>query len=254
MKASMIFSLAKNDFKAKYAGSAFGSFWAFLSPLVTVLIYWFVFQVAMKSNKIGDAPYILWLISGIAPWFFFSEALMAATTSMRDYSFLVKKTKFSYEYLPCIRIISALFVHVFFVALVYIISVVFGYSPKFSNIQFAYYMACLCALTYVLGQILAILNVYFKDVASVVNVLIQLGFWITPIFWDINNLSGRVKTMFAANPLFYIVRGYRDAFIYGKNPIDYPLDGICFWCIIILLFCIGNKLLKSAKSEIPDLV
>ena len=62
----MLLSLAKNDFKAKYAGSALGTIWAFTNPVITVLIYWFVFQVAFGNGDVGDVPYVLWLVSGIA--------------------------------------------------------------------------------------------------------------------------------------------------------------------------------------------
>ena len=60
----MLLSLAKNDFKAKYAGSALGAVWAFISPVITILIYWFVFQVAFRSAPVGNVPYVLWIVSG----------------------------------------------------------------------------------------------------------------------------------------------------------------------------------------------
>ena len=75
----LIWKLAKNDFKTRYAGSYLGIVWAFVQPVITVLLYWFVFSVALPSRAVavkGDItiPYILWLIAGIVPWFFFSEA------------------------------------------------------------------------------------------------------------------------------------------------------------------------------------
>ena len=71
----LIWSLAKNDFKTKYAGSYFGTIWAFIQPIVTVLVYWFVFQKGLKSPDISmgqgvEVPFVLWLIAGIVPWFF----------------------------------------------------------------------------------------------------------------------------------------------------------------------------------------
>ena len=73
----LIWKLAINDFKTRYAGSYLGIFWAFVPPVITVLLYWFVFGVVMPNratNIRGDMelPYILWLIVGIVPWFFFS--------------------------------------------------------------------------------------------------------------------------------------------------------------------------------------
>ena len=81
----MIFNLAKNDFKTKYAGSYLGIIWAFVQPVVTILLYWFVFQVGFRSRPLGDYPFVLWLTAGLVPWFFFSDAWNGATNSMLEY-------------------------------------------------------------------------------------------------------------------------------------------------------------------------
>ena len=85
----LIKSLSKNDFKNKYASSYLGIVWGFISPLVTIVVYWFVFQVGFRSQDVGDVPYVLWFIAGIIPWFYFSEALPSATYAFLEYSYLV---------------------------------------------------------------------------------------------------------------------------------------------------------------------
>ena len=67
----LIMNLAKNDFKTKYAGSYLGIVWAFVQPIVTILVYWFVFSVGLKAGNVSDYPFVLYLVSGIVPWFFF---------------------------------------------------------------------------------------------------------------------------------------------------------------------------------------
>ncbi len=87
--------LARNDFGMRFAGSFFGIVWAFIQPIVTVLLYVFVFQVAFKANPTnGDYPYVLWLIAGLSPWLFFSESVVNATNCFLEYSYLVKKVVF----------------------------------------------------------------------------------------------------------------------------------------------------------------
>lgn len=66
----MLYFLSVNDFKTKYAGSYLGVIWAFVQPVVTVLIYWFVFEVGFRSGSVHSVPFILWLVAGIVPWFF----------------------------------------------------------------------------------------------------------------------------------------------------------------------------------------
>ena len=67
----LILSLSKNDFKTKYAGSYLGIVWAFIQPVVTIMVYWFVFTVGLKAGDMAEYPFVLYLISGIVPWFFF---------------------------------------------------------------------------------------------------------------------------------------------------------------------------------------
>ena len=88
----LVMKLAKNDFKTRYAGSYFGTFWAFVQPVVTILVYWFVFSVGFRSNtdELG-VPFVLYLVAGIVPWFFFSDALSGGSNALLEYDYLVKK-------------------------------------------------------------------------------------------------------------------------------------------------------------------
>lgn len=87
----LIMNLAKNDFKTKYAGSYLGIVWAFVQPIVTILVYWFVFSVGLKAGNVSDYPFVLYLVSGIVPWFFFQDALNGGIKALMEYNYLLKK-------------------------------------------------------------------------------------------------------------------------------------------------------------------
>ena len=164
----LIWSLAKNDFKTKYAGSYFGVIWAFIQPIVTVLVYWFVFQKGLRSPDISmgegvEVPFVLWLIAGIVPWFFFSDAWGAGTNTLNEYSYLVKKVVFKISILPVVKMISALFVHIAFVALVVIIYCCYGQFPDVYYLQLFYYSFCLLVLVLGLSYATSAIVVFFKD-------------------------------------------------------------------------------------------
>ena len=89
----LIWNLSKNDFKTKYAGSYLGIVWAFVQPVVTILVYWFVFQVGFRSQEVVNFPFVLYLTCGMVPWFFFQDALNGGTTALIEYSYLVKKVE-----------------------------------------------------------------------------------------------------------------------------------------------------------------
>ena len=123
----LVAKLAKNDFKTRYAGSYLGIVWAFIQPVITILVYWFVFSVGFRSGT-GDlgVPFVLYLVAGIVPWFFFQDALIGGTNSLLEYNYLVKKVVFNISVLPVVKIISAMFVHAFFVLFTIILYAAYG--------------------------------------------------------------------------------------------------------------------------------
>ena len=138
---TLVMRLAKNDFKTKYAGSYLGIFWAFVQPVVTVLVYWFVFS-KLRSGMVREVPFILWLIAGLVPWFYFQDCMNTGCNALIEYSYLVKKVVFRIEVLPVVKIVSALFVHLFFIAVVLVLYTVMGHVPGITAIQIIYYTPC----------------------------------------------------------------------------------------------------------------
>ena len=81
---NLIWELSKNDFKKRYAGSSLGRVWAFVQPIVTVVLYYFVFGVVLPGRVPydNDVPYVVWLTAGLVPWFFFNEAVTTGANVM----------------------------------------------------------------------------------------------------------------------------------------------------------------------------
>ena len=139
-KRRLIGELAKADFKKRFVGSYFGIVWMFIQPIVTVAIYYFVFGVGFRSgDPIEGVPYVLWLVPGIVPWFFFSEALNTGTNCLQEYSYLVKKVVFRVEILPIIKMMSCLMVHLIFVLIMGALFLCFGWMPQIGWLQTMYY-------------------------------------------------------------------------------------------------------------------
>ena len=132
----LVAKLAKNDFKTRYAGSYLGIVWAFIQPVITILVYWFVFSVGFRSGT-GDlgVPFVLYLVAGIVPWFFFQDALNGGTNALMEYNYLVKKVVFKISVLPIVKMISALFVHAFFVVFSLVLCSLYGYTPSLATLQ-----------------------------------------------------------------------------------------------------------------------
>ena len=252
----LVLSLAKNDFKTKYAGSYLGIVWAFIQPIVTILVYWFVFSVGLKAGTVLDYPFVLYLVSGIVPWFFFQDALNGGTNALLEYNYLVKKVVFKISILPIVKIISALFVHVFFVAFALILCACYGYTPSVYTLQIIYYS--ICTFLFVLGLVYATsaIVIFFRDLTQIINIFLQVGVWLTPIMWDVNMLASHpwLIKVFKLNPMYYVVTGYRDSMLGHVGIWHHGAWTIYFWVVTILLFRLGSVIFKRLKPHFADVL
>lgn len=262
---SIVKRLSVNDFKAKFSGSYFGIFWAFMQPVVTVMIYVFVFQVGFRAQPTDNGyPYVLWLIAGIIPWFFFSESLTTATGCLIEYNYLVKKVVFKIEVLPVVKVISSLFVHIFFL---FFSLLIYCLNSKFVGLQFlqiGYYMfACIC-LVIAVSYITASIVPFFRDFQQIVNIVLQLGMWLCPIMWNETLLTSSQNQFISQvlvkilrfNPMYYIVQGYRSCFMGGENSWfwERPLLTVYFWIFVVVVFFLGQKIYKKLKVHFADVL
>lgn len=257
----LIFNLAKNDFKTKYAGSYLGIIWAFVQPIVTVLLYWFVFEKGLKAGGINtragiEIPFVLWLIAGLVPWFFFQDAVNGATNTLLEYNYLVKKVVFKISILPIVKIVSAFFVHVFFVIFMLVLYSVSGYFPGITAIQIVYYSFCVFALALGIGYITCAVVVFFRDLTQIIGIVLQVLMWMTPIMWNMDGmeLSPVLTTIFKLNPLYYIVNGYRSALINHAWFWEYPNQTIYFWLFTAVVFGVGVFVFKKLQIHFADVL
>lgn len=254
----MIWKLSRNDFKTKYAGSYFGILWAFVQPIVTTLIYVIIFQAGVKVQPTAAGyPYALVLISGIIPWFFFSEALLNSTNCFMEYSYLVKKVVFKISILPVVKVISSLFVHLFFVVLVFVIFLLFGKVPPIQFIQIFYYMFCTICFTLALAFLTSSIVPFFRDFGQIVSIGLQVWMWICPIMWDMNSYLGkhhRLMMLLKLNPFNYIVQGYRDCYMNGIWSWEHWKYTPYFWAVTLFLGWFGFRTFKKLRIHFSDVL
>lgn len=256
---ALIKELAKNDFKKKFAGSYFGILWAFVSPIVTICVYWFVFTIGMRgqSGDVNGYPFVLWLISGLVPWFLFSEIMTSGTNVLVEYTYLVKKIVFNVSILPVMKIVTATVIHFFFIGLMLVIFVATGHMPDLYMLQIIYYMFALWILSAACVFITSAVVVFFKDLTQVVTIFLQVFIWITPIMWQDATMLGShpvIAQIIRLNPMYYIVKGYRDAMINHEWFWENPQMTIYFWIVTLLLFVLGTSVFNRLKPHFADVI
>lgn len=251
---SVISALAWTDFKKRYAGSHLGAAWAFIQPVVTVAVFWFVFVFGVRAQPVQGVSFLVWLVCGLVPWFYFSEGLLSISNVLIEYSYLVKKIVFRIELLPFVKLLPALMIHLFFMILMLVVAVTSGVRPGWGLVQLFYYGIALTALVAAIGQLTVSVMPFFKDLGNVIGIFLQFGMWMTPIMWEQSKLPPDFHWIVFANPVTYIVDGYRDAVLSGSWFWEKPAQSLYFWLLVVILAVSGRILFKRLRPHFADVL
>lgn len=248
----LIVSMTRREISTQYVGSVLGFVWTFLHPMVMVCVFWFVFSVGFKSKPMGDVPFVVWLTAGMAPWFMFSDVLLGSVGIIVGNGHLIKKTLFPSQILSIIKLLSGTVTHLIFLSVLQGLILFQGMDISIFYLQVFYYYICLVVIVLGLSWAVSALNVFIRDIGQVVAVVVQVGFWATPIFWDINMMPPKIQFLLKLNPMYYIVQGYRETFISFKPFWSHPELTLYFWVCAICIFIGGASIFKKLKVQFAD--
>jgi len=250
----LILEMAKRDVASNHVGSFLGFFWTFINPLILICILWVVFSVGFKVAPAQGVAFAVWLTAGMAIWTMFAEVLNGSTGVIVSHSYLVKKVVFPLSILPVVKLISAFATHLAFVLILIVFIIIEGLPFSLYWFQSLYYLGAMAVFVLGISWLTASLNVFVKDTAQIVTVLMQIGFWATPVFWDIEIMPENLQFLFRSNPMFYVVQGYRDSFLYSV-PFWHRWElTLYFWGVTALVTVTGALVFQRLKPHFADVV
>jgi lipopolysaccharide transport system permease protein/teichoic acid transport system permease protein len=211
--------------------------WTFSHPVVLVLVLWVIFHFVFKVQPKNNVPFLVWLATGMAAWFVFADSVNGASSSVVANSNLVKRTLFPAQVLPVVKVVASMATHFIFLLVVLSLLLYEGMSISGYFLQFIYYLFCEVVLALGVGWAVSAFQVYVRDTQPIVDVTLRMGFWVTPIFWDIDMFPYRIQWVLKLNPMFYVVQGYRESFIYFCPFWYHPLQTVYFWTVAVSVFC-----------------
>ena len=254
LQKHLIVSMAKREVANQYVGSLLGFIWTFINPMVMIFVFWVVFSVGFRVQPKNDVPFVVWLTAGMAVWFVFADIVNGSSGLIVSNAHLIKKTLFHSHILPVIKMVSCLITHSIFLLVLVGLIVTQKMPFSFYFLQFLYYLLCMSVLALGISWIVSALNVFIRDVGQIVAVIIQMGFWATPIFWDIQMMPPKIQIIFKCNPMYYIVQGYRESFIYFTPFWSHPIQTLYFWSVSVTFFIAGALIFKKLKPQFPDVL
>lgn len=252
-----ILRLSIADLKKTYHGAALGWAWAVIKPVVTVFVYWFAIEIGLKKGgDINDCPYILWLISGIVPWFYISDAFTGGTDCIRRYSYLVTKMKYPIMTIPTFTNLAKFIINIILTCVTIIIFWICGYPPTIYMIQLPVYMLLMFMMSNAWALFAGMVSAIGKDFSNLIKSLTVAVFWLSGILWNIENVAdNKLLTRFLMlNPVTFISYGFRNCFVYKIWFFEEPkrLSYYLMWYLVIALLSIWAY--KKLYKEVPDVL
>lgn len=249
-----ILELARRDFISEHSGTILGVLWNYIQPLTYAFVVTLVFSVGLRQGKSGGVPFLPFLISGMIAWQFFSSGIAGLSHVIKAHSFLVRKGNFNLAILPLSKLLSLLAPHLAVIGATIGICWLIGYPPGLHTLQVIYYLAAASCLLLGLGWITSATSLFLEDVQNLVGVILQFGFWLTPIIWNIQIVPERYRWLFQLNPACYLVNGYRDSLILRVAFWEKPVETAYFWTITLSVMMLGGLVFRRLKPHFGEVL
>ena len=243
-------SNVQKEIRGKYKGSFLGVLWSFVNPLLQVLVYAIVFPFILKNTQ---ENYVVFLIIGVLPWTWFVTSISQGTFCILANAGIVKKVYFPREILPISVVTSGLIN--FLISCIIILIFLFGSGIGIS--PYIIFVPIIILIQYILSLgillITCSINVYIRDAEYIINFLINMLFYATPILYSPEIFNGSaIGWLFKINPLAVIITGYRDTLFYQTMPNLSSIFIVFIFSIIVFFIgmAVFRKLEKGFAEEV----
>lgn len=243
--------LTMREIKARYKQSFLGFFWVILQPLFQMIIMSFVFSNIMRFPNLG-VPYPIFLYTGLLPWIFFNTAIGSSMGALVENSALIKKIYFPREILILSTLLAKTFD--FFLAGIIFIALMIFFSVPFSAYMLFFFPILLIQFIFMYGLalLLSSLNLFYRDVQFLLNLILTLWFYLTPVIYATEFFPEHYRWIFKINPMSVFINAYRQVLLAGDLPNMGSLAvGIG---ISVGLFIISYKIFKKMEGTFADVV
>lgn len=250
-----LFRLARYELKSQHGGTFFGFLWNFFNPALQIFVYWFVFAIGLRrGNAIGGVPYIVWLVVGIICWYYMNQAMLGADMSIINFTDVLKRMKFPIAIVPTKTVASNFITHLCSMVIVFIVVLASGTKISSDIWLLPYFIFASTVFITGYGLLASTINVLFRDFHNLSNTALRFLFFISPVMWEPSGDNKLLAVIMKINPFAYILDGYRDCILYGRD-IAANLDAcIIFWVITVVMFVVGCVMHMRMRHKFIDLL
>lgn len=256
----LLLSLTWRDLRVRYKQSVLGLAWAVMLPLSLMLVFTFVFTRAIDATSIlqVDMPYALFAYTGLVPWTFFAMGLGGCVNSLTGNRNLVTKVYFPREVFP-LSCIASSFVDYLIATSVLVgllayfhLSGAWTFTPHWTLLLWPVVIGVQIVLMVGLGMLLAMANLFYRDVRQIFGVAIQLWMFLSAVVVPVPRDGSLLARLIAANPMVPLIAAHRDCVIHGRLPETGPF---LYAAAVALLFLVGGWVcFRSASFRFAECI
>lgn len=247
----LLFNLARREITQRYKQSVLGYIWVILNPLFQLLVLTFVFSTIFRVISF-NVPYVIFLIVGLLPWNFFAQSLSSSSNALVGNASLITKIYFPREILVYGTIMAKI-VDFFYSCLVLVLFFVFyriSLTPQM--IWVLPIFAIQIIFTAALSLLISSFNLFYRDIQYLLNLIISLWFYLTPILYPIEQFPEKYRWIFIFNPMSVIINAYRQT-VLGGGELNLNSLGIAA-LMSIILFIFSFLIFKKLEGKFADYV
>ncbi|MGI0073090.1 MAG: ABC transporter permease [Nitrosotalea sp.] len=246
-RRSLIILLAFNDVKVRYRNSVLGFFWSFLEPLLMLGVLYLVFTNIFK-NSIENYP--IYLLLGLIIWYMFSRATSMGQTSLLDKGLIIRQIYFRREIVVLSSCLTATIMMCFELVALGFFMIMFHFIPPLTILALPLLLSELFIFSFGISLLLSTLTVYFRDIKFIWQIILQAGFFLTPIFYHLNIFPEKIQHILEINPMSSMIDTADKLVIYGILPtFDETIHMIIS---TIAVFLVGYAVFKSRSKRLVE--
>lgn len=247
----LLINLANREISQRYKQSILGYFWVILNPLFQLLVLTFVFSTIFRVSSF-NVPYIIFLMVGLLPWNFFAQSLSSSVNALVSNSSLITKIYFPREILVLSTIIAKIID--FFYSCLVLVVFFFFYKIQVGLSIFWIIPIFIIQLifTFALGLLVSTFNLFYRDIQYLLNLIISLWFYLTPIIYPVEQFPEKYRFIFMVNPMSVIINAYRQV-VLGRGQPNLQSLGIAAF-VSMIFFIISFLVFKKEEGKFADYV
>ena len=249
----LFYFLAWRDILVRYKQTAIGVAWALIRPLLTMLVFTFVFGRIAKLPADGAAPYSIMVFAGMLPWMFFATGMSEAANSLVSNSNLISKVYFPRLIVPASAIVTSLVDFLITIAFLAVLMAWHGFVPDWRVVTVPLFTLLAAAAAAGAGLWLAALNVKYRDFRYVVPFIVQFGLFLSPVGFSARTIPEQWQLLYSLNPMVGVINGFRWALLRGEAPLDGR--SVLLSCgLVILLLALGIRYFRRTERTFADVI